>query len=254
VSRFRLTLICALTASAVAGAFAQSQAATDLPALFNRLNVAAMSDDVAGLKEIRIACLRLLASPPSPDSVPVLRYSVAYAGYRMAFAPAVTDKEQRDFLDEAQAQLEAITKGDARNAEALALMSAVYGAKIAKAPDMGMTLGPASSELIDRAAAAGPNNPRVLLIRAQSQFHTPPEYGGSIKDAEATIRRALQAFDQEPSTKAWPNWGRFDAHAWLGQMLAARNDKAGAKAEYDKALAIAPNSQWVKYVLMPAVR
>ena len=66
--------------------------------------------------------------------------------------------------------------------------------------------------------------------------------------------QALTRFDQEGARAPWPNWGRFDAHVWLGQALAARGDKAGARSEYEKALAIAPGSNWVKLSLLPQVR
>ena len=59
--------------------------------------------------------------------------------------------------------------------------------------------------------------------------------------------------NREPAGRPWPNWGRFDAHAWLGQALGARGDKAAARAEYDAALAIWPGSHWVKNVLIPAL-
>ena len=58
-------------------------------------------------------------------------------------------------------------------------------------------------------------------------------------------------FDKEPVEKAWPNWGRFDVHAWLGQTLVKKGDFNGARAEYQKALEIAPKSGWITYVLMP---
>jgi tetratricopeptide (TPR) repeat protein len=108
--------------------------------------------------------------------------------------------------------------------------------------------------VLGKALGIEPNNPRLLVFRGQSLLNTPPEYGGSIKDAEAALRRALEAFDAEAAAKPWPNWGRFDAHAWLGQALAARHDNAGARAEYAKALTIAPDSAWVKYSLLPQVK
>ena len=78
-------------------------------------------------------------------------------------------------------------------------------------------------------------------------------FGGSEKDAEDLLRKAIARFGTEPENKPFPNWGRFDAHAWLGQVLAKRGDKQGARAEYARALEIAPQSGWVKYVLLPAL-
>jgi Flp pilus assembly protein TadD len=39
----------------------------------------------------------------------------------------------------------------------------------------------------------------------------------------------------------------------LGQVLARYGDRSGARAEYDKALALAPNSGWIRQVLLPAL-
>jgi len=56
-------------------------------------------------------------------------------------------------------------------------------------------------------------------------------------------------FEKEPASKAWPSWGRFDAHLWLGQLLAERGDAAGARTAYAAALSLAPNSARVKGML-----
>ena len=87
-----------------------------------------------------------------------------------------------------------------------------------------------------------------------SALQTPAGFGGSREKAERLLRRSLEEFSREPVTKTWPNWGRFDAHAWLGQALARRGDKPGARAEYEKALAIAPESAWVRFSLLPGVK
>jgi tetratricopeptide (TPR) repeat protein len=247
-------LLCAAAMLAAAPARPRAAVADDLDAIVQKLEPAAVAGRVMDILDARLACLRLLSGSPAPNRVPLIRYTVAYAAWRVAFSPSVSAKDQTMLLDDAIVQLREAVKGDARFAEAMGLLSAVDGAKIAHAPDLGMTLGPESSLVLGKALGIEPNNPRLLVFRGQSLLNTPPEYGGSIKDAETALRRAVQAFEQEPATKAWPNWGRFDAHAWLGQALAARNDKAGARAEYEKALAIAPESAWVKYQLLPQVK
>src|SRR5262249_45896739 len=115
----------------------------------------------------------------------------------------------------------------------------------------------------EQAMRLEPNNPRVVLQSAMSLYFTPAEYGGGADKAEAGLRQALALFDREPAGRPGPNGGGFDAHAWLaparagrgrtGETRAGRGDKAGARAEYEQALAIWPNSPWVKYVLIPAL-
>jgi Flp pilus assembly protein TadD len=116
-----------------------------------------------------------------------------------------------------------------------------------------MLLGPMASRSLDRAAKAEPANPRVLLLQGVSAYNTPAMFGGDLGDAERLLRRSLEVLSREPADKPWPNWGRFDAHVWLGQTLLKKGDKAGARAEYDKALAIAPDSGWLRYALIPAL-
>lgn len=233
---------------------AQTPAPSDFEALAARLETAVLAEDATGVKAARIGLLRQLPTASDPARVALLRYTAAYAGWRLAFASALPAGEKQDLLDDAETQLKETIKLAPGFAEAPALLSAVYGAKIAQAPDLGMTLGMQASAMLAKAVALGPDNPRVLVLKALSLFHTPPEYGGSVRDAEAVFRQALTRFDQEGARTRWPTWGRFDAHVWLGQALAARGDKAGARSEYEKALAIAPGSNWVKLSLLPQVR
>jgi tetratricopeptide (TPR) repeat protein len=218
-----------------------------------RIDRAVLADDAATLKSARAELLRLLTAPGG-DTRALVAYAVAYVDWRLSFSPTVARGEQDGLLDEAETQLKNAIKIDAKFAEAHALLSSVYGSKIAKSSIRGIVLGPRSSSAIDTAVQLEPNNPRVLLSQGIGKFNTPAMFGGSETEAEALLRRALAAFQQEPAGKPWPTWGRFDTHAWLGQMLAKRGDKAGAKSAYEQALTIAPNSGWVRYVLLPAVK
>jgi tetratricopeptide repeat protein len=226
----------------------------DWPAFVNKLEADAINGRIDQLKTARVEMLRMLAVPQKADQTPALRYTIAYAGWRMAFAPTVPAAEQQSMLEDAVVQLNTVLKTSVSDVESLGLLAAVNGARIAKSPELGMTLGPESGGLIGRALRLAPNNPRLLLISGQSAFNTPPEYGGSVSQAEASFRASLVAFTASPASAAWPNWGRFDAHAWLGQALARRGDKPGARAEYEKALAIAPESAWVRFSLLPGVK
>jgi hypothetical protein len=135
----------------------------------------------------------------------------------------------------------------------MALLAGLYALQIGRSPLKAIVLGSRISGILDRASAVDPNNPRVALQAGISAFHTPAAFGGGSSKAERLLRRSLELFAQEPLDCPWPNWGRVDAHAWLGQILARKGDSAGARAEYDRALAVAPNAGWVKHVLMPAL-
>jgi tetratricopeptide (TPR) repeat protein len=220
--------------------------------LTSRIDRAVLADDAATLKSCRAESLRLQTAPGG-DTRALVAYAIAYIDWRLSFSPAIPQAEQDGLLDEAETQLKTAIKIDAKLAEAHALLSSVYGAKIAKSSIRGIVLGPRSSSAIGQAVQLEPNNPRVLLSQGIGKFNTPAMFGGSETEAEALIRRALAAFQQEPAGKPWPTWGRFEAHAWLGQILAKRGDKAAARSAYEQALAIAPDSGWIRYVLLPSV-
>ena len=223
----------------------------DWPHTTAALEQAVLNDDATTLKGIRAACLQSIAAGLSADRVPLTKYAVAYADWRMSTNPLVPAREQNDLLDEADTQLQDALTLNARFAEADGLLAGVLGIKIAKSPMRGMVLGRRSSQLIDRAIALEPENPRILMQQGVAKFNTPAMFGGSTKQAETLLRRALALFEHEPADRPWPNWGRFDAHVWLGQALVKRGDLGGARAEYDRAAALAPRSGWLRFVLVP---
>ena len=232
---------------------AQQSPPSEWTVLTQRLETSVLSDDAAGIRQARTELLRLLAAGPAPDRAPLIHYAIAYAGWRLSVNPHLPDRERDDLLDEAERHLKSATHLDPKFAEGFALLSGVYGLKIAHSPFSGIVLGPRAGGAIDKARSLEPDNPRVLVALGVNEFNTPAMFGGSKKDAETNLRRALDRFATEPTDKPFPAWGRFDAHVWLGQVLADRGDVNGARAEYTAALAIAPQSGWVRYVLMPAL-
>jgi tetratricopeptide (TPR) repeat protein len=242
-----------VTILVTAPAARQSPPPPDWSQVTGQLEQAVLGDDAAGVRRARTDLLRLLAAGPAPDRAALVHYAIAYAGWRLSTNPAVSARERDDLLDDAETRLKTAVKLDPKFAEGYALLSGVYGLKINFSPMSGILLGPKSGGAIDRAEQLEPENPRVLLSRGIGKFNTPAMFGGSIKDAEACLRRAIDRFAAESPAKPFPGWGRFDAHAWLGQVLARRGDKAAARAEYERALELAPKSGWVQFVLMPAL-
>jgi tetratricopeptide (TPR) repeat protein len=240
-------------AAASLPAAAQSGVPQSWRELTARLERAALAGSSKELRQVRADLLRRLTQPAERAQEPLLRYAVAYAGWRMATLPDVPEPEHMGALEEAVTHLLAVVKNDARNAEAQGLLGSVYGLQIAQSPMKGILLGARASGALDRAAEAAPDNPRVALLQGVGALNTPAMFGGGLAKAERFLRRSVELFAREPVDKPWPNWGRFDAHVWLGQALFKKGDRAGARAEYDAALVIAPDSGWVRYVLVPAL-
>ncbi len=222
------------------------------PRIVDDLERSALEGDAAGLRRALEACRRLRTSAP-PARQPLVNYAVAYGAWRLVYLRDVPAAEHEALLEEAVKSLEESLRLDPRSGDANALLAGVHGAQIAGSPRLGMRLGFRIGSLTRTAKAEEPNNPRVALQEGLSAFHTPVAFGGSLEKAESSLRRALTLFEQEPPSRPWPNWGRFDAHVWLGQTLLKKGDRAGARAEYEAALALAPKSEWVRHVLLPQV-
>jgi tetratricopeptide (TPR) repeat protein len=229
----------------------QSPSSQEWRQLMTRLEGAAMRGTAAELRTIRADLLRRLTASSPAEAM--LQYTIAYAGWRLAVLPDVLEREQGDLLDDGVSRLQGVIKGEEKNAEAHALLGSILGLQIGRSPMKAIMLGPRATRALDRASRDARDNPRVLLTQGVSAFNTPAMFGGGTDKAERRLRQAAERFAHEPADKEWPNWGRFDVHAWLGQTLLSKGDRAGARAEYDKALAIAPDSGWLRYVLMPAL-
>ena len=247
-------LVVLLVAVPISPLAAQAPAAEAWADTTARLERAVLNGSVPEIRTIRADLLRRLSSPAEQAKAGPMRYAAAYAGWRLATQPAVPKAEQHDLLEDAVKQLQLVLKAGPQNAEAHALLGSVYGLQIAESPiTKGMTLGPRATAALDRAAQIDATSPRVLLLQGVSAFNTPAIFGGGTDKAERLLRRSLERFGVESAGKEWPNWGRFDAHAWLGQALLEKGDRAGARAAYDKAREIAPDSGWLRYVLVPAL-
>jgi len=219
--------------------------------MITRLQHGAIHDNPQEVREAASFFEDVQSGPLPADMVSLAQYTVAYADYQLSVMPEVPPAEQKRRLDQAQAILEQLTESDVSFAEAYALLATVYGIEIGRSGLKGMFLGHKSSSAMERAAKLEPNNPRVVMQEGIGAFFTPKIFGGGQAKAEALLRRASVLFDREPPDHAWPNWGRAEVHVWLGLVLAKRGDKASAREEYQRALAIAPDLEWVRRVLLP---
>jgi len=196
---------------------------------------------------------RVLIATPNDQ---LLLYYRSLALYRSAtlYTGLKKETEAKRALDEADLLLEQAT-AKSPTADALALRSSVMGLMIGLSgnPLSGMTLGPKSSGLLDRAKEIEPKNPRVWLISGMSAMFTPKMYGGGTNKAEKDLRKAVALFETDRPVAPAPSWGRADAYIWLGQALQKEEKIEDARMAYQKALEIQPGNQWVQRVLLPSL-
>ncbi|HEX4931681.1 MAG TPA: tetratricopeptide repeat protein, partial [Gemmatimonadaceae bacterium] len=139
--------------------------------------------------------------------------------------------------------------------ETMALQSAVVGQLIGLGgPLAGMRLGAKANRLLEAALAAGPDNPRVWMLKGVSDLYRPKLLGGSTAKAEASLRKALALFVKDAPAPPAPWWGHAETYGWLGQVYVKEGRLDEARAAYAKALDLQPGNAWVLEFLLPAVR
>ncbi len=116
-----------------------------------------------------------------------------------------------------------------------------------------MRLGSRASHQMDEALAAGPDNPRVWMLRGIGDFYRPRLFGGGLDKAEGHLRHAIALFATDAAVPPSPMWGRAEVYGWLGQVLAKQGKRDEARAAYDKGLALEPGNAWIAQFLIPAL-
>ena len=182
-------------------------------------------------------------------------YYIALADYRIASLLGEESKDQAsEHLKAAVEHLKKATEIDPQAAEAYALLSSAYGLQIGLSPMKSMFIGPKVGKASQKAKQLAPDNPRVVLSAAISDFNTPKMFGGSKEKGLQGFQRAAELLAQEkPTDPIQPVWGHSEAYAWLGIAYQDRGELESARAAFEKALEINPDFGWVKYALLPAL-
>lgn len=180
-------------------------------------------------------------------------YYIALADYRIA---SLLGEESEDAASEhlktAVEHLKEATRLDPQAAEAYSLLSSVYGWQIGLSPMKSMLLGPRVGQASRKAQQLAPDNPRVVLSAAISDFNTPEMFGGSKEKGLQGFQRAAELFAQEePTNPIQPVWGHREAYAWLGIAYQNQGELESARAAFEKALEIDPDFGWVRDWLLP---
>lgn len=138
--------------------------------------------------------------------------------------------------------------------ETMALRSAVTGQLIAFGSAFtAMRLGSRAGHQMDEALAAGPENPRVWMLRGVGDFYRPRLFGGGLDKAESHLRRAIELFANDHPAPPAPSWGHAEVYGWLGQVLAKQGRRDEARAAYEKGLSLEPGNVWIADFLLPAL-
>jgi len=180
-------------------------------------------------------------------------YYVGLASYRIVNQLLEDDEARREkVIEDAISHFKRATSIDSTMADAWALLSGAYGQMMGMNPMQGMSLGPKSSDALEKAKELAPKNPRVWIVSGTQDYFTPSMFGGDKEQALKKLKKAARLAEQESvEDPLMPNWGHAEAYAWIGiaEMNAERYAKA--RTAFEKALELNPDYGWVKGVLLP---
>jgi len=174
-------------------------------------------------------------------------YNKAYANYRLSIMAGLAgQKDQAEqALDLAQSTLEQLTVAQPQ-ADSFALLASVYGMQIGNNPLKGALYGPKAGIAMKQATELEPANPRVVLIKAITAYNTPAAFGGSKQSAVELSSKAIELYALPCQQICW---GHAEAYTWRGLAKQELGDKAGAIADWTKAVELDPSYGWAKFLL-----
>lgn len=143
-------------------------------------------------------------------------YYVALVNTTAAFQTKAPEVSMA-LLHKAQEKLVVISDGQENNVELLVLQAMIHTAHIARGPMInGQKLSGTVMQFYGQAQAIAPNNPRVILNKAQFEMGTAQFFGTDTASICAEIEQSLELFDTfKPETPFHPNWGKEQAQQAL---------------------------------------
>lgn len=143
-------------------------------------------------------------------------YYVALVNTSSAFR-AKDEKELESLLTKAQKALDIELNKGAENAELLVLQAMIHTAMIAFDPmNNGATLSGSVMQLYNKAEAISPNNPRVVLSKAQFEMGSAKFFNSDTTPICSQIEKSIVLFDNfRPESPFHPKWGKEQAEQVL---------------------------------------
>lgn len=159
-----------------------------------------------------------------------------------------------EYVNYAIEHLEAATERDEAFAEGWLMLSAVYGQKMTVRPLQAVSLARKFNRAMSRARELAPDSPRVVLLRAITDYNLPRIVGGNKDRALEDLLRAARLFkDEAVEDPVLPSWGHEDTYARLGIVYMDRGDLDEARTAFERAIEINPEFGWVKHALLPSL-
>ncbi len=179
-------------------------------------------------------------------------YYLGLSDYRLAnyYRSKSRETDYERYVDDGIDHLKKSLDLKKNAADTHALLGSLYGLKITGMASS-FIYGPKSAGCLEKAIELDSTNPRVYLFSGISNKYKPGMFGGGPEKAVRDFLKAITCFRKfRPELPIYPDWGREEAHAWLGMVYLEEGDCQAAEREFNAALAINPDYGWVRYDLM----
>lgn len=144
----------------------------------------------------------------------------------------------KQYLDKALQELDSVTASDLE-IETLLLKGEIYGAYFLMDERKHLfSYGMKSNNITQDVWKKAPDNPRVMLLKANQLLYTPKLFGGDLKKSKQLFLSSLE-MDLLPSDA-------FTALSSLGIIASKEKDRQKALTYLQQALDIYPNNQYAK--------
>lgn len=136
-------------------------------------------------------------------------YYASYCHVMMSFRTREGDQIDQ-LLDIAQEYLNKAMKIAPAESELLVLQAMLHQGRISvDFMNRGMKYAAKAQEMLEKAKAHNPENPRIYYLMGENIYNTPPFAGGGPEKALPYLKEAKTKFDTFQSESALhPNWGR----------------------------------------------
>lgn len=168
----------------------------------------------------------------------------ANSQYQYAFASSVlaeVDLELKDKPGAEKAGMAGVTAAESAiainpaNGEYYRVLATLCGEVIPANVFSAFSYGKRAKDAIEKAKHLDPSSPKVWIADGVGNFYLPATFGGGPDLAIRSFQHALQL--DPNSAEAW---------LWLGRAQRKKQDNAGARKSFEKALALDPSRAWAR--------
>jgi tetratricopeptide (TPR) repeat protein len=146
------------------------------------------------------------------------QYYAGYCDMLSAVLGKQTNQIKDALYDKAMTYAEKANVLKKDNSEIFVLEGYITFMKMAVAPqERAMAMIPKADELLGKAMALNPENPRAFLVKGQDTFFTPEAFGGGKANAKMLLISATDKYKKDKPLDFEPRWGATRCQELLQQ-------------------------------------